>query len=356
MKKIFFLGISVVAYSMSISQTNILPSTGHAGIGTTNPNSPLEIATTLTPGANVFKFSNSQQSDQILFRDRDYAKFLNGIQSNKLFLGIPGNDDKIMSSTNSGNNIVFWPTLSINSTSNIIINPFQFVGIGTNSPQQALDVNGNIQSSASILAGSKFTLNGSTGNFQNTSWAGTANRILLTDALGNVSPLAIGGTNQVLYGNGSWGNLPAALSFFSVNANAVYVSNTTSLGVGTNNPQYPLDVNGDARISNNLYVGGGIVITDHVKAAESVTTSVLQADSIKMGTARALYGTTRVEGDLVVAPTRTVVAQGDILANSKLSVNGNVTFNGGLKLSSFVVICRVQQLLSRVAVADLTRG
>lgn len=50
-----------------------------------------------------------------------------------------------------------------------------------------------------------------------------------------------------------------------------YYIPTGNLGLGiAPSPSFKLDVIGDARISNNLYVGGGIVITDQVQAATQV--------------------------------------------------------------------------------------
>ncbi len=49
-----------------------------------------------------------------------------------------------------------------------------------------------------------------TGVFKINNLAGTGNRLLQTDASGNLIFLANGSVNQVLYGNGMWGSLPAS--------------------------------------------------------------------------------------------------------------------------------------------------
>lgn len=133
--------------------------------------------------------------------------------------------------------------------------------------------------------------------------------------------------------NISSGQINQSATSWSAAANNIYSTNSGNVGVGTTNPQYKLHVVGDAFISNNLFVGGGIIVTDKLNAAESVTTTVLMADTIKMGAGRVIDGTTKVAGDFYVAPTRTLTAGGDILANSKLTVAGNATFNGTLKLA-----------------------
>ena len=93
-----------------------------------------------------------------------------------------------------------------------------------------------------------------------------------------------------------------------------------SLGIGTINPAYPLDVAGSASIQNNLIVGGGIIIAD-----------AIQVDTIHMGAGTQIVGNTDIKGDLNIAVNQTLTAGGDIMANSKLTVQGNATFNGALR-------------------------
>ncbi len=184
---------------------------------------------------------------------------------------------------------------------------------------------------------------GTNGALQNTAWVGTGNRLLQTNANGNLTPFTMGTANQVLYGNGTWGSLPAAINSFSTAGNNVILANGNKLGIGVANPQFPLDVNGDARIGNNLYVGGGIVITDSIKA-----------DTIHMGASRVISGTTRVDGDLATSPTRTFTAGGDIIAQSKLTVAGNATFNGNLRSTS--LSGAGSSMLSVDAFGNISRG
>jgi hypothetical protein len=142
---------------------------------------------------------------------------------------------------------------------------------------------------------------------------GIGNRLLQTDADGNITPFPLGNSSQVLMGDGTWAALPAAVNSWQLVANNIISNVSGNVGIGTNKPLYKLDVIGDARISNNLYVGGGIIITDKVKALEEVRTGAMRADSIVMDGSRAIYGDTRIEGD--------------IDAKNKLSVTGNAQFN-----------------------------
>ena len=53
------------------------------------------------------------------------------------------------------------------------------------------------------------TLNPS-GVFQINNLAGTGNRFLQSDAMGNILAFPAGNASQVLYGDGTWGDLPAS--------------------------------------------------------------------------------------------------------------------------------------------------
>jgi hypothetical protein len=128
-----------------------------------------------------------------------------------------------------------------------------------------------------------------------------------------------GNANEYFDGSGTWSPLPAGATSWQLVGNNLLAVNSGNVGIGTNNPMYKLDVIGDARVSNNLYVGAGIVITDKVQAAHEVKAGSMRADTIFMDQSKAIYGTTRVEGD--------------IDAKNKLDVQGNATFNGTLKLS-----------------------
>lgn len=147
--------------------------------------------------------------------------------------------------------------------------------------------------------------------------AGSGSRFLQSDANGNLISFPAGNSSDVLYGNGVWGSLPAGATSWQMAGNNLLATNSGNIGIGTNSPIYKLDVVGDVRVSNNLYVGGGIVITDKVNAAHEVKTMSMRADSIVMDATKAIYGATRIEGD--------------IDAKSKLNVIGNATFNGALR-------------------------
>ncbi len=168
------------------------------------------------------------------------------------------------------------------------------------------------------------------GDFQLTTLIGTGNRLLQTDADGNIIPFPMGPSTKVLYGDGTWGALPTIPTalWSSSGGNVYYLG---KVGIGTNSPTFPLDVIGDARISNNLYVGGGIVITDKVNANSEVKTGKMQADSIVTDSTRGFYGTTKFNGDVKLQNRLGV--DGDAIVNGATTVNGNLKTMGSLTVS-----------------------
>ncbi len=250
------------------------------------------------------------------------------------------------------------------------------VGINNNSPQYALDVVGGAKINALAGTGTRlvttdatgvlnflsagttsqvlygngnwgnlpavpYTINGGNtifnGNLGSTGLAGSGNRILYTDASGNLLPLAAGTATQVLYGNGTWGSLPAAPnSFWTANGNNISYTNG-NVGINNPNPQFALDVNGDARVANTLYVGQGVVISPNANTvptattnlyihAASLNTKVLNADVIQMDSTSQIVGQTNF--------TDRTNFGGIARFRNALTVDGNTDFGGIVNLNS----------------------
>lgn len=66
----------------------------------------------------------------------------------------------------------------------------------------------------------------------------------------------------------------ATSSLWHQNGNGIYF-NQGYVGIGTQYPVFQLDVAGNARISNNLYVGGG-VISDKMRANVDIKTRLMR--------------------------------------------------------------------------------
>jgi len=118
------------------------------------------------------------------------------------------------------------------------------LGIGTATPTQRLDVNGSINASTSVISqGSVFV-----------DWASTNT--------GTLSPgLFLGGssTGEVISSKRTAGTNQYGIDFYTASANRMSITNTGSVGIGTNAPGYTLTVAGIvAPSADNAYsLGGG---------------------------------------------------------------------------------------------------
>ena len=116
-----------------------------------------------------------------------------------------------------------------------------------------------------------------TGLFNLNNLAGAGTRLLQTDASGNVIFLPAGSPSQVLFGDGTWGAVPTPTTSGPWAQSGTNVFTTNNVGIGTSFPLFPLDVYGDMRVSNNLYVGGGIVISQKMQATSSLKTDTVHS-------------------------------------------------------------------------------
>ncbi len=109
-----------------------------------------------------------------------------------------------------------------------------------------------------------------------------------------------------------------------------------NIGIGTNHPLFKVDIDGDVRISENLFVGGGIIITDKVNATSEVNTgkifaaqelksASLKADSILMDSTKAFYGESSFKGDVKLKYRLDVT--GDVQINGSINTPSNISSN-----------------------------
>ncbi len=122
---------------------------------------------------------------------------------------------------------------------------------------------------------------------------GTSNRLMTLDATGKLSALSGTSLNNLFSSNG--------IGVLQKSGNDYYLP-TGNLGIGiAPSSAFKLDVIGDARISNNLYVGGGIVITDQVQAATQIKGLDFKVDnSLNVTGASNFTGTATFGGKLAL--------------------------------------------------------
>jgi hypothetical protein len=152
--------------------------------------------------------------------------------------------------------------------------------------------------------------------------SGSLNRLLQTDASGNIIPFTMGNANQYLAGNGVWVNFPAIPpSLWTQTGSGIFYNG--NVGINNSHPQYALDITGDLNVTNNVYVGGGILISDKVHATSEVKSVAVRADSLFPQTIK-------------LAANRDILGQAnfasDIIAKSKFQVIGNSIFNGSVNV------------------------
>lgn len=194
-----------------------------------------------------------------------------------------------------------------------------YLGLGISNPVFKLDVNGRFHLTGNSFMDSSLTVlqNITSNSVKVNTLANNGNKLVIADNTGLLTTFPFGQPNEVLYGNGIWGVLPPQTQW-GQNGNNIFYDHGY-VGVGTANPLYDLDVTGDVRITNNLYVGGGIVITEKVQANVKVNTASLEADSIIMDSTKAFYGYSKFEGD--------------VRLKNKLDVTGNSFFNGNIDVN-----------------------
>ncbi len=205
--------------------------------------------------------------------------------------------------------------------------------LGT-SNNQALLIMVNNALALQIKPGGSVLLNSLTNN---------GNGIVTYDNTGKLIPAIFpNDATKVLLGNGTWGSIPIPQNYWQLNNQDLFTITPGNVGIGTNQPLFKLDVIGDVRISENLYVGGGIIITDKVNAASEVNTNkinallelksaALRVDSIIMDSTKAIYGQANFTDDVKLANKLRV--DGDVQINGNFKTAGSLTFAGDKVIS-----------------------
>jgi hypothetical protein len=285
---------------------------GNVGIGTTTPDAKLAISSSVNGGANI----------RLHYRDILPNYF--GQLSHQGNNGFGFNIDSVSQSNSDSAAILFRRSTDSGATfsDSMIIDKNGNVGIGTTSPSELLHL-------SKIAPNNKVSAlieNFATGNSQ------AALKFNVSNNLGNTSA-------EIGYTRNGFG------LYFNVNGSeAMRITNTGYVGIGTTTPLYPLDVKGNARIEGtNLYVNqdGGSLTNGAIgingtrallgyDAADS--RAVLQGGSGQGIEFNVDNGTVGL-GTAAVITTAGNVGIGTTTPGSKLTVGGAAEIGGSLTLS-----------------------
>ncbi|MBX9809265.1 hypothetical protein K2X92_02670, partial [Candidatus Gracilibacteria bacterium] len=227
------------------------------------------------------------------------------------------------------------------------------IGIATSNPGARLEVAGQIKITGGVPGNGKVLMSDATGL---ASWQTPSGAAAIPWAIaGNA------GTDPLANFVGTTDSIP--LVFRTNNVERMRMTSTGSLGIGTNNPSYRVDVNGDLiasgwiRTRNNQgwyseSYGGGIWMTDstwvRVYNNKSFwTDSVIHSSSgITIGYA----GTTPPVSGAIIAGNM-AVGSNTVTAGARLDVNGAIRIAGGSPGNGKVLVSDATGLASWQALA-----
>ncbi len=177
---------------------------------------------------------------------------------------------------------------------------------------------------------------------------GFGNGIVTTNNNGVLSTTAFpNDPTKVLTGNGTFASF-SSVGGWAFNGTKIYNANPGFVGIGTVNPQYLFDVNGDARVNGTLYAMGLVLATkmeaDTVKGSSMI--SVNNNLNLSAGILNEMYtqtGDLRIQSrignngnTIISAGTNGKLGIGNFNPQYKLDVNGDVRVSGKMYTNRIV--------------------
>lgn len=198
------------------------PLGGNVGIGTANPTEKLEINSSTGTDSKIHLLNTSTGNAGIEIRTAsagtsEYIDFTNSSTSN-VGAGLPDYKNRIIS-----DNSKFQIQTSLAGNPFVIDNATNYVGIGTFSPSEMLDVAGSLRLTYAFMPGGNAGING---------------QFLRSQGAGN-PPLWITGG---LLSGGTTNYIPKWSSATSLSSTSLLYDNGANVGIGTASPGFRLDV------------------------------------------------------------------------------------------------------------------
>jgi hypothetical protein len=330
---------------------------GSLGIGVTNPTQELDVNGDFRLRAGLYDFNNVVgAAGSILVSTGVGVSWTSIIGAGGASLTIT--DDV---ATTTPKYLLFTSATSgsvtsenVSSTKLTYIASSGSLGIGTTSPTQELDVNGDFRLRAGLYdfnnvvgaAGSVLVSTGAGVSWTSISGAGGAS-IAISNNPGNTTP------NYLLFTPATSGSV--GTEYVSSNK-LTYIDSTGSLGIGTTSPTQELDVNGDFRLRARLYdfnnvvgaagsilisTGAGVSWTNVTGAGAISGINVSQDDTgIRYPLfASGVNATTTVEyidaTALVYNSSTNCLGIGSLTPTSKLDIIGDIKITGIITANDF---------------------
>jgi hypothetical protein len=285
-------------------------SSGNVGIGTTSPETKLDViggSDYQTINIGESKTDNDVKRSGITFThydtDQPEVTLINSyIDSNTSYVSIGGSSATQVATEN----VRFFTatnTTTTSGTERMRINNVGNVGIGTTSPSQKLHVSGNARVTGAY--------------YDSSNSPGTSGQVLSSTATG---------TDWIDAGSGS--------SNWTVSGNDIYNNNSGNVGIGSLTPAEKLDVVGNIKVSGDQYFNGAVIQGDG-KEIIRYSDTWLRINEDKDFT-NGIYcgnGILRTDGNFQVGPSGTKftvttggsVGIGTTSPDSKLQISGSGT-------------------------------